>query len=112
MTLAILGKRLHQKLCSHSQGQLSLITVNRVSFEFKNIIIIYNLQKAIIGGIVAAAITLSGDKKFDSECKTGYVKVDDVCEETCALNPCQEMIQNLLRADPIKMRLDPVSQDR
>ena len=104
MTLALLGKRLHQKLCSHSQGQLSLITVNRVSFEFKNIN--YNLQKAVIGGIVAAAITLS------EECKTGYVKVDDVCEETCALNPCQEMIQNLLRADPIKMRLDPVSQDR
>ena len=80
------------------------LAVNKVSFEFKNIN--YNLQKAVIGGIVAAAITLS------EECKTGYVKVDDVCEETCALNPCQEMIQNLLRADPIKMRLDPVSQDR
>ena len=91
MTLALLGKRLHQKLCIHSQGQLSLITVNRVSFEFKNIN--YNLQKAVIGGIIAAAITLSGDKKFDSECKTGYVKVDDVCEETCALTPCQELIQ-------------------
>ena len=45
-------------------------------------------------------------------CQPGYATVGNICEETCALSPCQEMIQNLVRAVPIKMRFDPVSQDK
>ena len=26
-------------------------------------------------------------------CNDGYVKIDNTCEETCALNPCEEPIQ-------------------
>ena len=54
---------------------------------------LYNLKKAVIGGIVATVVTLPGDKVSDTECKTGYVRVDDACEETCALTPCQELIE-------------------
>ena len=50
-----------------------------------------NLQKAIVGGIVAAVI-VTGDKVTDTECEMGYVKVENVCEETCALTPCKELI--------------------
>ena len=38
-------------------------------------------------------MTSPGDKVSDTACKTGYVKVDDACEETCALTPCQESIE-------------------
>ena len=38
-------------------------------------------------------MTLPGDKVSDTQCKMGYVKVDDACEETCALTPCQELIE-------------------
>ena len=38
-------------------------------------------------------MTLPGDKVTDTQCKTGYVKVDGACEETCALTPCQELIE-------------------
>ena len=45
-------------------------------------------------------------------CQPGYASVGNICEETCALSPCKEMIQNFLRASPIKIRFDPASQDR
>ena len=38
-------------------------------------------------------MTLPGDKISDTQCNTGYVKVDGACEETCALTPCQESIE-------------------
>ena len=38
-------------------------------------------------------MTSPGDKISDTQCKTGYVKVDGTCEEACALDPCQELIQ-------------------
>ena len=27
-------------------------------------------------------------------CDTGYVEIDNFCEETCADNPCKELIKN------------------
>ena len=26
-------------------------------------------------------------------CNGGYIKIEDICEETCALDPCEELIQ-------------------
>ena len=58
----------------------------------------------IIGGIIAVVIIFedplsgdipSGDTLSDTECETGYVKVDKICEETCALGPCID--QNLFK---------------
>ena len=48
--------------------------------------------KGLIGGVVAAII-IYGDPVSDTECGTGYVNVENVCVETCALNPCEELIQ-------------------
>ena len=38
-------------------------------------------------------MTLPGDKVTDTQCTMGYVRVDGACEETCALTPCQELIE-------------------
>ena len=38
-------------------------------------------------------MTLPGDKVADTQCKTGYVRLDGACEETCALDPCKELIE-------------------
>ena len=35
-----------------------------------------------------------GIKQWKCKCETGYVKVANVCEETCVLNPCKELINN------------------
>ena len=45
-------------------------------------ILFLNLQKVIVGGIVAAVI-VTGDKVTDTECEMGYVKVDNVCVDMC-----------------------------
>ena len=45
-------------------------------------ILFLNLQKAIVGGIVAAVI-VTGDKVTDTECAIGYVKVENVCVDMC-----------------------------
>ena len=41
------------------------------------------------GGIAAVIIS------HDTECDTGYVKVENDCKQTCALSPCKEMIQKV-----------------
>ena len=35
----------------------------------------------------------------DTECEKGYVKVDNVCKETCALFPCKELIKIYLKSN-------------
>ena len=45
-------------------------------------ILFFNLQKAIVGGIVAAVI-VTEDTVTDTECAIGYVKVDNVCVDMC-----------------------------
>ena len=51
------------------------------------------LKKVVIGGIIAAVIIFGDTPSGDTECETGYVKVENVCEETCALGPCKELIK-------------------
>ena len=45
-----------------------------------------NLQIVGIAGIVTAVIL------SNQECEIGFVKIDNFCEEACALTPCQELI--------------------
>ena len=79
-----------------------------------------NFPKVVIGGIVTAVILSNkecevGFVKFDNvcvdmcegincgiggncisgncTCQTDYTNVENYCEETCALNPCQELIK-------------------
>ena len=35
----------------------------------------------------------------DCICDDGYVNIRNICEETCALNPCQELINVMLHAE-------------
>ena len=49
----------------------------------------------MIGGVVAAVI-IFGDTVSDKECESGYVNVENNCEETCALSPCKELIKKPL----------------
>ena len=48
----------------------------------KKRIFLLNLQKAIVGGIVAAVI-VSGDTVSDIECAIGYAKVENNCVDMC-----------------------------
>ena len=51
-----------------------LITENKCLFDLKN------------GGTCI-------DDEGNCTCQTGYANVENFCEETCALNPCKEMIK-------------------
>ena len=51
------------------------------------------LKKVVVGGIIAVVVIFGDTQSGDTECETGYVKIDNVCEETCALTPCQELIK-------------------
>ena len=61
------------------------------SIIFIKLLIAYKSSKGLIGGIVAGVV-IYGDTVSDTECETGYVKVENVCAETCGLTPCEEMI--------------------
>ena len=53
--------------------------------------IVFKSSKGL-GGIVAAVL-IYGNTVSDSECDIGYVKIENVCEETCALDPCKELVK-------------------
>ena len=80
------------KNCCFFLTQISVLTIILLGKDFiKSFFLIVtinetnpflNLQKAIVGGIVAAVI-VTGDKVTDTECEMGYVKVDNVCVDMC-----------------------------
>ena len=57
-----------------------------------------NFQKVIIGVIVAVAIN-HGDTSYNTECDKGYIMLENVCEETCELSPCKELITQIMSTD-------------
>ena len=52
----------------------------------------FKSSKGLIGGI-AAAVIIYGNVGSETKCESGYANVDNVCVETCALNPCEELIK-------------------
>ena len=80
------------KNCFFFLTQISILTITLLGKDFiKSFFLVVtinetnpflNLQKAIVGGIVAAVI-VTGDKVTDTECAIGYVKVDNVCVDMC-----------------------------